>query len=48
MAEVQSGNSPAEILNLLRRALKRTVYLIERCLCEFVNFNSEVGFRSLK
>ncbi|EFO24549.2 Ufm1-specific protease 2 [Loa loa] len=41
VAEVQSRDGPTEILTLLRKALKRTVYLTERCLCEFVNFNSE-------
>lgn len=47
VAEVQSGDGPTEILTLLRRALKRTVYLTERCLCEFINFGSEVGFGSV-
>ncbi|KAL3982169.1 Peptidase C78 family protein [Acanthocheilonema viteae] len=41
VAEVQSDDGPAEILTLLRRALKRIVYLTGRCLYEFVNFNSE-------
>ncbi|KAM3726275.1 Ufm1-specific protease [Dirofilaria immitis] len=41
VAEIQPGDGPAEILILLRRALKRAVYLTERCLCEFINFNSE-------
>ncbi|VDK65246.1 unnamed protein product [Onchocerca ochengi] len=41
VAEIQPGDGPVEILVLLRRALKRTVYLTERCLCEFINFNSE-------
>ncbi|VDO38545.1 unnamed protein product, partial [Onchocerca flexuosa] len=41
VAEIQPGDGPAEILVLLRRALKRTVYLTERCLCEFINFDSE-------
>uniref|UniRef100_A0A0R3S4P1 Ufm1-specific protease 2 n=1 Tax=Elaeophora elaphi TaxID=1147741 RepID=A0A0R3S4P1_9BILA len=41
VAEVQSSDGAPEILTLLRRALKRTVHLTERCLCEFVDFNSE-------
>ncbi|KAK6110451.1 Peptidase C78 family protein [Brugia pahangi] len=41
VAEIQSDDGPTDILILLRRALKRTVYLTERCLCEFLNFNCE-------
>ncbi|EJW85661.1 hypothetical protein WUBG_03430, partial [Wuchereria bancrofti] len=41
VAEVQSDDGPTDILILLRRALKRTVYLTERCLCEFLNFDCE-------
>lgn len=44
VTELQPANSPDEILNLLRKSLKRTMYLAERCVCEFMNFNSEVHF----
>ncbi|VDN01068.1 unnamed protein product [Thelazia callipaeda] len=39
---VELSNSPVEILLSLRKALKRTVYLVDRCLHEFIDSNSKV------
>ncbi|VDK71979.1 unnamed protein product [Litomosoides sigmodontis] len=39
VVEAQSSDGPKKILTLLRSALKRTVYLTERCVYEFINFN---------
>ncbi|VDN49588.1 unnamed protein product [Gongylonema pulchrum] len=47
LTELQQSDSLEGILNLLRRSLKRAVFLAQRCIAEFSDVDSGVSHKKI-